>query len=534
MSEYAGTGALTRLALRRDRVLLPVWIAVFVLTVASTASATLGLYPTAAARAEAAAAVNDIPAFVAWYGRVWDPTSLGALSIMKLGAFGAAMVGLLAALLVVRHTRAEEEAGRLELLGSTVVGRKAALTAALLAVGLGMLALGVLAALAQIAAGLPVAGSWAFGLSWALCGLAFAGVAAITAQLTVSARAASAWAAVVLVAAYLLRALGDVAGDAAEPAFWSWLSPIGWAEQVRPYAGDRWWALLPPIAFTAAAVWLAYALAARRDLGAGLLPDRVGPARAGARLASPLALAWRLQRGVLAGWAVAFALLGAIFGSIATNLGDLLDSEAVQELFQRLGGTDVLTDAFVATEMGFVALFAAAYGVSASMRLHSEEQSGHAEVLLAGAVSRRRWLGSHVAVAALGATLLCLVAGASAGISYGLSSGSLGKAASVVAGLVAYLPAIWVMTALVVWLFGWLPRLVVLGWGALVAAVLVGELGLLLDLPQWVMDLSPFTHVPRIPGEDWTWGGWLAVLAVAIGLAAWGAAGFRRRDLDTP
>jgi ABC-2 type transport system permease protein len=359
-------------------------------------------------------------------------------------------------------------------------------------------------------------------------------VAAVTAQLTVSARTASAWAAVALVAAYLLRALGDVAGDAAGPAFWSWLSPIGWAEQVRPYAGDRWWALLAPIAFTAAAVWLAYALAARRDLGAGLLPDRVGPARAAPRLSSPLALAWRLQRAALAGWAVAFALLGAIFGSIATNLGDLLDSEAVRDLFERLGGTDVLTDAFVATEMGFVALFAAAYGVSAALRLHGEEQSGHAEVLLAGAVSRRRWLGSHLAVAVLGTALLCLVAGASAGVSYGLASGSAGKGGPVVAGLLAYLPAIWVMTALVVWLFGWLPRFVVFGWGALVAAVLVGELGPLLNLPSWAMDLSPFTHVPKIPGEDWTWGGWLAVLAVAIGLAAWGAAGFRRRDLDTP
>jgi ABC-2 type transport system permease protein len=168
------------------------------------------------------------------------------------------------------------------------------------------------------------------------------------------------------------------------------------------------------------------------------------------------------------------------------------------------------------------------------MRLHSEEQSGHAEVLLAGAVSRWRWLGSHLAVAVLGTTLLCLVAGVSAGLSYGLASGSLGKAGAVLGGVAAYLPAIWVMTAVVVWLFGWLPRLVGLGWGALVAAVLVGELGLLLDLPQWVMDLSPFVHIPRIPGEEWTWGGWLAVLTVAVALAGWGAAGFRRRDLDTP
>jgi putative exporter of polyketide antibiotics len=39
--------------------------------------------------------------------------------------------------------------------------------------------------------------------------------------------------------AYLARA----AGDAGQGDLWwlSWASPIGWAQQIRPFAGERWW-----------------------------------------------------------------------------------------------------------------------------------------------------------------------------------------------------------------------------------------------------------------------------------------------------
>ena len=191
---------------------------------------------------QAAAAVNDTPATLALYGRVFDPTSLGAVSMFKLGALGAALVALVAIFTVVRHTRAEEESGRLEMIGATVVGRYAALTAALLlAVGT-TLVLALLTALSLVGTGLPASGALAFGLSWAGAGIAFAAVGAVTAQVTESARTANGLGAAVLAAAYLLRAVGDATG--VDTSTWlSWLSPIGWAQQVRPFAGDRWWVL---------------------------------------------------------------------------------------------------------------------------------------------------------------------------------------------------------------------------------------------------------------------------------------------------
>src|SRR4051794_3965661 len=176
-----GTGALLHLAWRRDRVVVPAWSAVFVLMAASSAAATVGVYPTVASRVAAATSVNTTPSLVALYGRIYDPTSLGAVAMFKLAGLGAAFIAVFAAATVVRHTRAEEEAGRLELLGSAVVGRSAPLAAALLLATGASAGIGALTALGLMVAGLPARGSVVFGASWAATGLVFAAVAGVAA-----------------------------------------------------------------------------------------------------------------------------------------------------------------------------------------------------------------------------------------------------------------------------------------------------------------------------------------------------------------
>lgn len=239
MNELNGMRALLFMNLRRDRLLLPICVATFAGVAGSSAAATAGLYPDVATRAVAAELFNATPALLALYGRVYDPTSLGAIGLIKLTAFGVVMVGLFAALVVIRHTRADEELGRYELLAGGSIGRFAALTAALVTAAIGVVGVGLVTMPALIVAGLPVSGSLAFGLAWTVSGLAFAGVGAVAAQLTASARAARGLAVIALAVAYVLRAAGDSIGGP-EPAWPSWLSPIGWAQQIRPYAADRW------------------------------------------------------------------------------------------------------------------------------------------------------------------------------------------------------------------------------------------------------------------------------------------------------
>ena len=174
MGRLAGTGALLRLGLRRDRVRLVVWASLVGLTAAGTAGATVDLYPTVASRVEAATAINSSPSLVALYGPILDPTSLGALSLLKLVNLGAAMVAVLAAMTTVRHSRAEEEAGRLELLGATVLGRLAPFTAGVSVGVITSVAVGTACTLGLLASGLPVGGSVAFGAAWAGVGICFA------------------------------------------------------------------------------------------------------------------------------------------------------------------------------------------------------------------------------------------------------------------------------------------------------------------------------------------------------------------------
>jgi ABC-2 type transport system permease protein len=329
---------------------------------------------------------------------------------------------------------------------------------------------------------------------------------------------------------YLLRAVGDTAG-ASGPRWLSWLSPIGWNQQIRAFAGERWWMLLPLVAFAAAVSVGAYALVARRDLGAGLLPDRPGPATAAPYLRSPLALAWRLHRATLLGWAAGFVVLGAVLGNIAANLGGLFDSQQARDFITKLGGEKGLTDAFLATELGFAGVFAAAYGVQAALRLRAEESAQRAEVVLATAVSRLRWAVSHLVLAFGGTAALLALAGLSAGLTHAASTGDAGQIGRIFGGALVQIPATWVVAGIVVAAFGLAPRAVAAGWAALVVFLLLGELGPLLKLNQWVMDLSPFTHLPKVPGVPLTVTPLAWLLAVAAVLTAAGLAGFRRRDI---
>jgi ABC-2 type transport system permease protein len=528
MNSLTGTGTLVRLALRRDRIMLPVWILVFVFFAASSAAASVDLYDTLESRVSLVTSSNGNPSTLALYGWIFAP-SLGAVSLYKLVALGAAGVAVLTFLLTIRHTRAEEEAGRLEMVGATVVGRYAPLTASLIISVGTSLVLGVLSGLSLMSAKLPAAGSLAFGLGWTATGIVFASVAAVTAQLTENARTARGIAGAVLGAAYLIRAVGDSAGTGG-PSWFSWLSPLSWPAQVRPFAGDRWWILLVPLVFAAAVVAGAFALVNRRDVGAGLLPDRPGPARGAAGLGSPLGLAWRLQRGALLGWTIAFVIAGLVFGGIAANVGDMASTESAREMITKLGGQKGLTDAFMATEMGFLAMITAAFGIQAASRLRTEEVGLRAEPVLATATSRIRWGLSHILFALAGSTFLMVAAGVTAGLSYGATT-DMGQFGRVFGAAVAQLPAAWVLTGIVVAVFGLLPEASLAGWAALSVFVVVGFVGPILGLPQWIMDVSPFIHTPRLPGSAFTAVPllWLTGVAV-VGLVA-GLAGLRRRDI---
>ncbi|GAB3133955.1 multidrug efflux ABC transporter permease [Tsukamurella serpentis] len=518
-----------RLVLRRDRIQLAVWLLLFVAMAASAYSTAETTYPDPAALSAAARAASENPSLVAMFGPVYSAT-VGAVGMIKMVVMMAAGLGLLTGLLVIRHTRADEESGRREMLGAAAISRTAAPIAALIESVALSLAIGVLSASTLIGMGADTRGSLTFGLLWSLTGIVFAAFALLCAQLTEGARAARGLFAVGLGAAYLLRALGDVAaldptgGAPPEPGAASWLSPLGWAQQLRPYADDRLWPALLLVGLTAVLTAAALRLAAQRDLDAGLIRVGRGRPHASALLGTVEALTWRLHRGQLIGWSVGFLAVGTAFGGMGSAVDSLAGNPGTREMLERLGGSGSdLLDVFFGAEFSVMAMATAALGISMANTTCSEEVSGRAEYLLATPVPRLRWYVSHLIAAVVGTTVATFALGLGA---------SLTAPRDLIAPAMAALPAVWVVTAVAALAGACSARWASVGWVVLAGCVLM-MVADVLKLPEWLSRVSPFDHVATTPGADVLTGGTIALVLIAAGGLIVTAVAQSRRDLAT-
>lgn len=525
----AGTGALIRLALRRERIPLLAWVLGIGLVAASTFSAIAALYPDAVERAALVRSIAGNPAFLAITGPIGG-TSVGAIAAWRVTAVGTSLVALMAVFTVVRRTRADEESGRTELLASAVVGRAAPLAAAVVVATGASLLIGVLAAAAGMANGQDVTGSIAFGGAMAGCGVAFTGVAAITAQLADSARTSVGLATAAVGVTYALRAVGDTNTSL---SWLTWLSPQGWAGHVQAYGANDLWVLGLFVVLGAAGLAVAVRLLDRRDLGLGLVPVRLGPAT-NPHLTTPEALAARLHRGTLAGWVAGMVAMGVVTGAVASTSADLLtDNPQLERVMAQIGGSGALTDTLLSVMGGLTGLIVGGYAIATALRMRAEETADRVGPVLATAVGRRRWMAGHLAFVVLGPAVLLGAAGVSAGLVNAAQVGSLADGfGGAMGAMLVQLPATLVIGGVAVALFGLLPRLTGLAWAALLVALLLGQLGELLQLPRWVMNISPYTHVPQVPVVAVSWPPLLALTLVAGVLIAAGVAGFARRDVD--
>lgn len=524
---FTGTGRLLRLALRRDRIRIPAWAVLMAVLASSAYSATAELYPDPVARRPAAELFNTTPSLVAMFGRVYDVDSLGSLATIKLTTFYGAAIAILLVFHAVRHTRADEDAGRVELVNSAVVGRLAPLAAAMLDLVILAAGIGFAVAVAMAGVGAAVPGALAFGLAWAVMALVYGLLTAVLAQIVPEARPVIGLGVAAVGVGYLLRALGDLATPG--PGWATWLSPIGWGQQIRPFAGDRYWIAALPLVVSAGLAVLAFRLRSHRDLGSGMVPEHAGPA--GTAIATPLALALRLNRGLLIGWAIGLALMGGVVGSMSNSLGGFLNDPKTVDLLAALGGRKGLVDMFLSLELGIIAAAVSAVGIAVIGHMRREEENGRTELVLSETASRLDWLMGSLVVALAGVAALMMVLGLAVGIGAAAALGDWGQLGRVLAAAAARVPAAWVMVGIAVALYGFLPRLVALSWLFLLGFFVLGDFAALWGLPGWVADLSPFTHSPNLPGGSFHVLPVLSLVIVAAALIAAGTAGWLRRDL---
>ncbi|WP_183097887.1 ABC transporter permease [Nocardioides pelophilus] len=530
-----GVGILLRSHLRRDRWIILWWCLGGVLLYWSQAVSIEGLYATQAEFDQAAAAMDDNAAFIAMAGPARALDTVGGQVAWQATAFGAVVAGLMSMFLIGRHSRAEEESGRDELVRSAAIDRRAPVSAALIVALVANLLLGVLVTLSLLTVRsedavlkglpLPVADSIGIGLGLTACGWVFSGVALVAAQLTQSTRAMYGLAGSVIGVAYGLRAVGDVGNEAL-----SWLSPIGWYQAMHPYSGLRWWPALLMIAAACLTAAAAFAVFGRRDIGSGLLADRPGPAEAGSGLRSGLGLAWRLQRGSVYGWSAGLFLTGLSYGSIGDSVEDLVGDSEFAEAFGA-GVTDSLVEGFYAVAIVQLALIACGFAISSTLRPRAEEDAGHSEVLLATGLSRRSWLAGHVLVTVAGTAALLTLGGLGLGIGYAATTGDSGAVLRYLGPVLPYLAPVLVLSAVARLLYGLWPRALVAAWLPLVLAVVVLIFGDVLQLPEWLQALSPFEHLALVPAEDFEVAPVVAVALLATLLSVGGQIAFRRRDI---
>lgn len=532
-STLTGTGRLLRFMLRRDRLRLVVWP----LGIALLYAGALGEYAVLADDPEgmaARAALMTTPAMISMAGPGYgvDDYTPGAAVANELILWLVLTLAVMSILQVVRHTRAEEESSRSELVRAGAVGRHAPSVAALLQVLIANVVVAAVSGLVMVAFEFDAAESFVMTSSIALGALVFGAVALVAAQVMEHGRGATGISLAVLGAAYALRVIGDIQEE--HGSVLSWLSPIGWVQQTRVFVDMRWL----PLGLCAVAIVLLISVAAvlgsRRDFGAGLIAVRGGRADALPALTGPFALAFLQQRAALLWTTLGLGVMWFASGGVVEAVPEMAESVADNPLYAALLGQ---SDDMIRTFLGIFGLYAAsgaaAYAVALTLRATTEEDAGRTELALAKPVGRARWFASGLLWAVLGSAVvhvsgvLALWAGATLS---GVDEPGFGDYLQLA---LAYLPALAVVAAFAAVLYAWLPRLTGIAWALFGYVFVVGMFADLFGLPDWARGISPFWWVgnPMLEGVEAShmWG--LSGVAVLLFLLAF--AGFRRRDLQS-
>ena len=291
-------------------------------------------YPTLSSRLAFAHSFADNKAIRLFYGVPHDLLTVSGYTAWRVGgtlAIFAAVFGVLAA---VRALRSEEDTGRMELVLAGSVGRGTAYLSAIAAIAAGILILGLAELAGLVLAGLPAGGSAELALATASVAGVFVGVGAVASQLASTRRVALELGGAAVGLFLALRVIADTSAGA---GWLRWATPLGWAEEVRPFTGADPIVLALPAAATVLLLMLASRIAAGRDIGTGVLPARESAAPHLGLLSSPLAQALRSERGSLIVWLSSIGAFAFITGVIAKSTSSAGISKSLQREVAKLG-----------------------------------------------------------------------------------------------------------------------------------------------------------------------------------------------------
>jgi ABC-2 type transport system permease protein len=521
----AATSGLARQALRDSRTRTISFALLFLVGAGAQGPAYREAYPTLADREQLVRSFADNQAVRLLYGVPHDLLTVGGYLSWRLGAY-TILAGLWGVLAAVRALRAEEDAGRQELLLAGPVGRATAFRGALLGIAAGAAVLWLALFVGILAGRAGVGGSAYLALALVSPVAVFVGVGALASQAAPTKRMATAIGGSVLAAALLLRMVADTSS-----AGWlRWATPLGWAEELRPFTGAQPLVLLLPVAASALLLVASARIAQRRDVGAGLLAAHdSAPARL-ALLSSPTALALRTLRGGLVGWLVGIGAFALIMGVIADSVSSGL-SKSVQDLLEKLGTSANSASGYLGFSFQYFILALSIFACFQLAAMRDDESELRLETLFALPVRRGRWFAERLGLALAMAAVLALAAGLLAW------AGASSQGADVPFGRMVEAAANCLPTVLLFLGLGALALALAPRGGPAIAYAIVGvaflweTIGGLVEAPSWALDISPFHHVGLVPAEAFQATGAVALTAIGALAGLTAAWLFDRRDL---
>lgn len=458
-------------------------------------------------------------------GAVAGVDTLGGVLVNELVFVVAFAVPLLAIALTVRGTRREEEAGRLELLLSSRMGRQAPLVAAVLLALAALLSLGALTTLSFVVVGAEALGSVVYGLAVFALGAVFVGLTAVLAQAFAHQRSVWGAALALVLAAYVARGVGAV-----DDSWVLWLSPHGWYDEAAPFGDPQALPFALSALTTIALLVLALRLSAGRDVGGSLLTARTGPRRASTGLRTPFGLALREHRSVTLGWAVLVAILMGTYGSLSQTVIDALAGNP--DLAAFLGGGEAgIIKPMAAMFILLLSMLVCGYVLQSLGALRQEEVSGRLELQLSEARSRVAWLTPHLAIIAIGTLVVAGLGALALAVSTAASLGDSAWVGTILKAATAHLPVALFFAGMSVALFGWSPQVQPAAWAVFAVSAVIAYMGPGLGLPTWLIEWSPFGLVGNVPAEGVDVAGCLCVAICGLALLAAGVQGLTRRDV---
>lgn len=483
-------------------------------------------YPTLSDRLTFAHSFASNDALRLFYGYPYDPLTVSGYSAWRVGgtlAILAAVFGLLAA---VRALRGEEDTGRMELVLALAVGRRTTFLSAIAAIAAGVLILWLAESVGFIAGGLPVGGSAYLALATVSVVPVFVGVGALASQLAPTRRVALELGGAVVGLSLLLRVIADTSHGA---GWLRWATPLGWAEELRPFTGPH------PVVLVLASILmllLAARIAAVRDIGTGVLPAREGAEPHLGLLSSPSAQALRSERASLIAWTGGIGAFAFVLGMVSASISSAGISGSVQREIAKLGSGSIETPTgYLAFVFIFFILAVSLFACAQIAAARHEEADERLEMLLSQPVSRRGWLGGRLILAACGAVILSVAAGLltwAGAVSQGVSI-SLPRMLEAGANC---LPVALLFLGVAALAYAIVPRASTgIAYGLVAVTFLWQLTGSLLGAPKWLVDLTPFAHVGLVPTQPFRTGAAAVMLAGAVACALAAMWVFRRRDL---